>query len=70
MNSTHENARKARHAVSNGLSFIQTAVRDISSNRADLTHALQLHSVGTQKLREALLELDQLLKKKEDDASE
>lgn len=70
MNSTQESARKVRHAVSSGLSFVQTAVKDISSNRPDLTEALRLHSFGTQKLREALLELDQLLKKDKDGHSE
>lgn len=60
---TTASARKARHAVSSGLSFVQTAVSTISKNQTDLPEALRMITVGTQKLRDALIELDQLLGK-------
>lgn len=61
--STTANARKARHAVSSGLSFVQTAVNTISKSQTDLPQALRMISLGTQKLRDALLELDQIVGK-------
>ena len=54
-------AKRARHSLSSGLSFIQTAITNISSNHPDIPRALKLHAIGSQKLRKALEELDELM---------
>lgn len=59
-------AKRIRHTLSSGLSFVETAVRNISSDRPDLPQALRLHAMGTQKLREAMIELDRLLEFQQD----
>ncbi len=59
--STVLGAKKVRHTLSSGLSFVETAVKSISSNRPDLPQALRLHSMGIAKLHQAMIQLDHLL---------
>jgi len=54
-------ARRIRHSMSSGLTFIETAAKNLSSNQPDFRKALNLHAVGTKKLHDALLELDLLV---------
>lgn len=52
-------AKRIRHAISTGLSFIETSVRNLSGKKPDLPKALKMYSVGTDKLHAVLAELDQ-----------
>ena len=55
-----QSTSKIRHSLSSALSFVETAIRNLSSERPDLPQALHLHSIGTSKLKEALRALDRL----------
>lgn len=51
-------AGRIRHTISTGLSFIETAVRNLSGNNPDRPKALKIYSVGSDRLHAALVELD------------
>ncbi len=52
--------RKVRHELSASASLIEAGIRNISGQNPDIPKALRVHSMGMQKLREAMCELDQL----------
>lgn len=59
-----ETAKRIRHAISTGLSFIETSVKNLSGKQADLPQAMKLFAVGADKLRRAMADLDRAIEAK------
>lgn len=53
--------RKMRHDMSSSLSLIESGMRNISGQSPDVPKAIRVHSVGVEKLRNILTELDSLI---------
>ncbi len=54
-------AKKARHALSSSISFLDTAAKNLSGPNPDREKALRIHAMGMEKLRSVIQDLDSIL---------
>ena len=59
-----ETAKRIRHSISTGLSFIETSVKSLSGRQTDHSQAMKLYAVGADKLRRAMADLDRAIEAK------
>ncbi len=54
-------AKKARHALSSSISFLDTAAKNLSGPNPDKEKALRIHAMGMEKLRSVIQDLDSIV---------
>ncbi len=55
-------AKKIRHTLSSGLSFLDASTKSASTQNSDYKTVAKLQGYGAEKVRQALAELDKILK--------
>lgn len=53
-------AKRVRHVISEGLSFVESCVRNLSGGRPDLPQALKMYSIGVGKIKSLVKALDEV----------